>query len=76
MAQTIHIDKIGSVLKNLNMNPQEKLTDDLSCDMGTVLAAEVLEDKSTYNQFELVSGRMSILKKGDILLSHLEAGWR
>lgn len=67
MTRTIIIDKIGSVLKNLNLKPQEKLTDALSCDMGTVLAAEVLEDKSTYNQFELVSGRMSVLKKGDII---------
>lgn len=67
MAQTIHIDKIGSVLKNLGLKPQESLTDNLSCDMGTVLAAEVLEDKSVYNQLELVSGRMSVLKKGDII---------
>ena len=63
----IHLDKIGSVLKNLDLKPDVSLTDELSCDMGTVLAAEVLEDKSIYNQLELVSGRMSNLKKGDII---------
>lgn len=65
--KTITLDKVGSVLKNLNLDPQVQLTDKLSCDMGTVLAAEVLEDKSVYNQMELVSGRMSMLKKGDII---------
>lgn len=63
----ISIDKIGSVTKNLNLKHTEMLTDDLSCEMGTVLAAEVLEDKSIYNEMELPSGRMSKLKKGDII---------
>lgn len=64
---TITLDKIGSILKNLDLEPEVTLSDDLSCEMGTVLAAEVLEDKSLYNQFELISGRMSVLKKGDII---------
>ena len=63
---SIIIDKIGSVTKNLNIKHKEKLTDKLSSEMGTVLAVEVLEDKSIYNELELVSGRMSKLKKGDI----------
>lgn len=63
----IKIDKIASVTKNLDLSHQEKLTDRLSCDMGTVIAVEVLEDKSIYNELELPTGRMSKLKKGDIL---------
>lgn len=63
----VHIDKIGSVTKNLALKQTEKITDDLSCAMGTVLAAQVLEDKSIYNELELPSGRMSKLKKGDII---------
>ena len=70
----IYLDKVGSVLKNLNLDPHVELTNDLSCEMGTVLAAEVLEDKSLYNNFELVSGRMSVLKKGDIIAVHNETG--
>ncbi|GJL84321.1 MAG: hypothetical protein DHS20C02_00960 [Micavibrio sp.] len=63
----IQIDKISSVTKNLELTHEEALTDDLSCDMGTVLAAQVLEDKSVYNELELPSGRMSKLKKDDII---------
>ncbi len=63
----IQIDKISSVTKNLELKHEEKLTDKLSCEMGTVLAVQVLEDKSVYNELELPSGRMSKLKKGDIL---------
>lgn len=63
----IHIDKIASVTKNLELSHEEKLTDTLSTEMGTVLAAQVLEDKSVYNEMELPSGRMSKLKKGDVI---------
>lgn len=63
----IQIDKIGSVTKNLELKHTETLTDKLSCEMGTVLAAQVLEDKSIYNELELPSGRMSKLKRGDII---------
>jgi hypothetical protein len=63
----IHIDKISSVTKNLELKHTEKLTNKLSCEMGTVLAVQVLEDKSVYNELELPSGRMSKLKKGDII---------
>lgn len=63
----IHIDKIGAVTKNLALKHTETLTDKLSCDMGTVLAVQILEDKSIYNELELPTGRMSKLKKGDII---------
>jgi hypothetical protein len=63
----IQIDKISSVTKNLELKHTEKLTNKLSCEMGTVLAVQVLEDKSVYNELELPSGRMSKLKKGDII---------
>ncbi len=63
----IYIDKISSVTKNLQLNHEEKLTDALSCNMGTVLAVQVLEDKNIYNELELPTGRMSKLKKGDII---------
>ena len=62
-----NIDKIASVTTNLELKHEEKLTDELSCEMGTVLAVQVLEDKSIYNELELPTGRMSKLKKGDIL---------
>lgn len=67
----IFIDKISSVTKNLDLKHNEHIIDDpninLSCEMGTVLAAEILDDKTVYNELELTSGRMSKLKKGDII---------
>ncbi len=67
----IAIDKISSVTKNLQLKHVESLLDKpgmaLSCEMGTVLAVEILDDKSVYNELELPSGRMSKLKKGDII---------
>ena len=67
----IFIDKIASVTKNLELKHTEAILDkpsmELPCEMGTVLAAEVLDDKSVYNEMELPTGRMSKLKKGDII---------
>lgn len=63
----IVLDKIGSVLTNLNLDYEVELGDRLSTAMGTVLAAEVLQDKNIYNELELTTGRMSKLKKGDLI---------
>ncbi|MCB1681497.1 MAG: hypothetical protein H6858_01475 [Rhodospirillales bacterium] len=67
----VSIDKICSVTKNLALKNVETIQDKpglhMPCTMGTVLAAEVLEDKSVYNEIELPSGRMSKIKKGDII---------
>jgi len=67
----ILIDKISSTTKNLELTHTETIMDNpetaLPCEMGTVLAAEILEDKTIYNELELPSGRMSKLKKGDIV---------
>ena len=67
----IFIDKIGSVTKNLDLPHNVSVNNDpqqeLPTEMGTVIAAEVLEDKSIYNELELPSGRMSKLKKGDTI---------
>ena len=65
--KTIEIDKIGAVTKNLNLTHREEITKKLSTETGTVLAAQVLQDKSVYNELELPSGRFSILKKDDII---------
>jgi hypothetical protein len=64
---TVEIDKIGSVTKNLKLTHREHLTDELETRQGTVLAAQVLHDKSVYDEMELPTGRMSKLKKDDII---------
>jgi hypothetical protein len=63
----IILDKISSVTTNLQLEYEIEAVDKLSTAMGTVLAAQVLEDKSIYNELELPTGRMSKLKKDDII---------
>lgn len=63
----LSLDKIGSVTKNCNLPQEVEITRDIICQEGAVIAVEVLEDKKIYNQLELVTGRMSTLKKGDVI---------
>lgn len=64
---TLVIDKIGSVTKNLNLGHEVEVNDNIITEHGAVLAVEVLEDKTIYNVLEQPSGRMSKLKKGDVI---------
>ena len=68
---TIFIDKIGAVTKNLGLSHEENIIDTISTDMGTVLAVQVMEDKSIYNELEQPSARMSKLTKGDVIAAAL-----
>ncbi|MFC1615839.1 hypothetical protein ACFL21_01750 [Patescibacteria group bacterium] len=61
----IILDKIGSVTKNIPLDHQVKISDNIESTNGLVLAVKVLDDKKVYNQLELVTGRLSKLKKGD-----------
>lgn len=63
----IILDKLGSVTKNIPLKNEAEITSKFSSAEGLVLAVEVLEDKKTYNQLELVTGRLSTLKKGDVV---------
>lgn len=61
------MDKISSVTKNVNLAHEVEVSKNIGCSEGAVIAVKVLEDKKIYNQLELVTGRMSTLKKGDTL---------
>jgi hypothetical protein len=63
----IKLDKIASVTKNALLPQEVEITSEFETANGLLLAVEVLEDKTIYNQLELASGRFSILKKGDIV---------
>lgn len=63
----ITIDKIASVTKNIGLQNEVEITTEIEVANGLCIVAEVLEDKEIYNELELVSGRLSILKKGDII---------
>jgi len=63
----IEFDKIPSVTKNCNISRESEISENIITKEGAVIAVEALEDKKIYNKLELRSGRMAIIKKGDIL---------
>ena len=69
--KTIVADKIASIAQHLNLKRELRVSADIPCEEGVVLAAEVLNNKNTYNQLELTSGRMALVKKGDIVVGAL-----
>lgn len=69
--RTVVADKIASVALHLNLKRELRVSEDIPCEEGVLIAAEVLNNKSTYNQLELISGRMALVKKGDIVVGAL-----
>ena len=64
-------DKIASVAQSCGLTPELRLSADIPAEEGVVVAVEVLNDKATYNELELASGRMAIVKRGDVLVGAL-----
>jgi len=69
--KTVIADKIASIAQHLTLKRELRVSADIPCEEGVVIAAEVLNNKSTYNQLELTSGRMAVVKKGDIVVGAL-----
>ncbi len=74
--RTVHLDKISSVTRACALPHEVKLGDEIPCREGTVVAVRVRNDKSTYDQLELPSGRLAKVQRGDVLagaLGHRQA---
>jgi len=71
MMKTIVVDKIGSVAQACGLSHELRVSTDIPCEEGVVLAVEVLNNKSTYNTLELASGRMAKVGKGDVVVGAL-----
>ena len=67
----LRLDRIASSTRNARLAPDVMVGDDLIAREGYVLAVRVLEDKSTYNTVEDLSGRMVSLRGGDVLAGTL-----
>lgn len=70
------LDKIASVTKRLALDVNAVLGEEIPAEAGTVVAARVLNAKSTYNTLEDVHGRMVALHPGDVIagaLGHRDA---
>lgn len=69
--RSVLVDKIASVAQHSNLGRELRLADEIPCEEGVLVAARVLNNKSRYNQLELVSGRMATVKQGDVIVGAL-----
>lgn len=69
--RTVEVDKIASLAESLNLGRELKLSDEIVCEEGVLIAARILNNKSRYNTLELTSGRMAVVKQGDIVVGAL-----
>ncbi len=69
--RTVIVDKIASVAQYADLGRELRLSDDIPCEEGVLVAARVLNNKSRYNQLELASGRLATLHQGDIVVGAL-----
>jgi hypothetical protein len=69
--KTVLLDKIASVTRACGLKREARVSADIPCEEGVVVAVRVLNDKSTYSQLELPSGRMAQVKKGDVVAGAL-----
>jgi hypothetical protein len=64
-------DKIASVAQHQALSRELRVSSDIPCEEGVLVAVEILNNKATYNKLELTSGRMAQVKQGDIIVGAL-----
>ena len=69
--KTVVVDKIASVAQHNDLGSELRLSKDVPCEEGVLVAARVLNNKSRYNQLELTSGRMATVTQGDVIVGAL-----
>ncbi|HXU46226.1 MAG TPA: hypothetical protein VN783_11925 [Thermoanaerobaculia bacterium] len=69
--RAVVLDKIASVTRSCRLKREVLISAEIPCREGIVVAVRVANDKSTYNQLELPSGRMAQVKKGDVVAGAL-----
>lgn len=69
--KTVIADKIGSVAQHAQLSRELRVTADIPCEEGVLVAAEILNNKGTYNTLELTSGRQAQVKRGDVIVGAL-----
>ena len=71
MMKSIIVDKIASVTQSCGLSHVLRISTDIPCEEGVVLAVEILTDKAQYNTLELTSGRMAKLARGNVVVGAL-----
>lgn len=69
--KTVIVDKVASVAQHSDVGGELRLSNDIPCEEGVLIAVRVLNNKTRYNQLELTSGRMATVNQGDIVVGAL-----
>jgi hypothetical protein len=69
--RSIIVDKIASVALARDLSHEVRVSPEIPCEEGVLIAVEVLNNKSRYNTLELTSGRMADVKRGDVIVGAL-----
>jgi hypothetical protein len=69
--KTVIADKISSVAQDKALKRELRVSADIPCEEGILVAVEILNNKATYNKLELTSGRMAQVKRGDVIIGAL-----
>jgi hypothetical protein len=69
--RSVLVDKIASVALAADLTHEIRVSDDIPCEEGVLIAVEILNNKSHYNTLELTSGRMAQIKRGDVVVGAL-----
>lgn len=69
--RSVIVDKIASVAIDNDIGHEVRVSADIPCEEGVLVAVEVLNNKSRYNTLELTSGRMAQVKRGDVIIGAL-----
>jgi hypothetical protein len=65
------VDKVASIAQHSDLAHELRLSPDIPCEEGVLVAARVLNNKTRYNQLELTSGRMATVNQGDVIVGAL-----
>ncbi len=69
--KTVFVDKIASVAQHNDLGHELRVSPDIPCEEGVLVAVRILNNKSRYNQLELTSGRMATVNQGDVIIGAL-----
>jgi hypothetical protein len=69
--KSVVVDKLASVAQHSELGHELRLSPDIPCDEGVLVAVRVLNNKTRYNQLELTSGRMATVNQGDVVVGAL-----
>lgn len=69
--KSVVVDKIASVAQHSELGHELRVSADIPCEEGVLVAVRVLNNKARYNQLELTSGRMATVNQGDVVVGAL-----